>query len=123
MLKKMKIKMLVIVSFLLVGLIPMLFIAYESMTNAETALEEESFAKLAAINILKESRLEAFFEERLADIRVLADNPFVKEAFLAMDAALDEAGGQAGGQLRGDGNHNYTAPDSYKEVHDRYDKN
>ncbi len=53
MLKKMKIKMLVIISFLLVGLIPMLFIAYESMTNAEKAIENEAVNKLVAVRSIK----------------------------------------------------------------------
>ncbi len=83
-------------------------------------LRQEAFAKLTAIQASKQAQIERFFAERQGDALVLADNPFVHQAFKALDAAFDVAGGATGGQFKGLTGEKYTAPASYRAVHDRY---
>jgi len=51
---------------------------------------------------------------------VLADNPYVKQAYKALDSAYKANGGAAGGRFKGHTGGKYTAPAGYKSVHDRY---
>ena len=83
-------------------------------------LRKEAFGKLEAIQASKKAQLERFFAERMGDALVLADNPFVHQAFKALDAAFEAAGGATGGRYKGHTNEKYDAPASYRAVYDRY---
>ncbi|MEE8403229.1 MAG: methyl-accepting chemotaxis protein, partial [Candidatus Hydrothermarchaeaceae archaeon] len=55
--------------------------------NAKDALEEEAFAKLEAVSVLKESRISGYFDERKGDALVLAEM-----ADFNLDAAYTKIG-------------------------------
>ena len=91
MFKKMKIKMLVIISFLLVGLIPMIFIAWESASSSEEAIEKEAINKLEAVRTIKKGQIKTFFEGRIGDGKVFASLPFIVDAIGSLDELSKEA--------------------------------
>ncbi|MGR3296089.1 MAG: methyl-accepting chemotaxis protein, partial [Candidatus Bathyanammoxibius sp.] len=86
-------------------------------------LRKESFDKLLAIQVSKKVQIERFFAERQGDALVLADNPFIHQAFKDLDAAFEAGGGASGGAYKGQANEKYSAPASYRAVHDRYFSN
>jgi methyl-accepting chemotaxis protein len=83
-------------------------------------IHHEAVIKLTQSRKIKKSQIERYFTERMNNIRVLAKNPFVKQAFKDLDIALDQGGGQAGGNFKGYGNKRYDAPHNYHSVHDKY---
>ncbi len=84
------------------------------------ALREEAFKKLAAIREIKKSQIESFFAERTANTEALAEDPFVIEAFLALNEVFETAGGVASEAFVGKTNGAYDAPGEYVSVHDEY---
>ena len=119
-LKDLKIKPKLIGAFLLVGLAPLALIGTLSLMKAETAIEAESFSKLEAVQAIRVDQISRFYRNRINDATTLASNPYVQQAFLDLDAALDAGGGATSGSFAGRGNFEYNAPDIYREVHDRY---
>ncbi len=119
-LKNIKMKPKLIGLFLVVGLIPLALIGWISKNTADDALMKKSFAQLEAIRDIKKSQVESFFSERMGDARVLADNPFVHQAFKDLDAAFETAGGFEGRKFKGFTNERYEAPAEYRAVHDSY---
>jgi methyl-accepting chemotaxis protein len=119
-LKDLKMKPKLIGAFLVVGLLPLATIGMVSLKKAETAIETETFAKLEAVQAIKVEQIQGFYQDRMNDVVTLAANPFVQQAFLDLDAALDAGGGSRGGSFRGSGDFSYSAPDEYKAIHDLY---
>ncbi|NQU63180.1 MAG: hypothetical protein HQ517_02690, partial [SAR324 cluster bacterium] len=64
-------------------------------------MEKKAFEGLVAIRGIKKAQIEGFFAERIGDVTVLADNPFIKQAFKDLDLALHADGGALGGKFRG----------------------
>jgi len=120
MFKKMKLKTKLIAFFLAVGIIPFAVISLVSANLASKALEEKAFDALIAVRGIKKSQIEGFFAERIGDVKVLADSPFIVRAFKDLDAALDADGGALSGKFIGRTNENYDAPAAYRKVHDTY---
>ena len=115
---KITIKMKLIVALLAAGLVPMMIIGLYSINSAKDALEMEAFNKLVAIRTIKKNQIEGFFNERLGDVKVLADNPFIVEAFKNLDEIFQKDGGVNGG-FRGNGNFSYQGSDEYKKIHNK----
>lgn len=83
-------------------------------------LRSNAFDKLSAVREIKKNQIQSFFNERMCDARVLADNPYIRQAFKDMDAAFDSLGGAASGLFKGHTNGKYDAPQRYKTIHDKY---
>ena len=66
-----------------------------AQTNEE-ALRRRAFDQLTAVGKIKKTQIENLFAERISDVRVLADSPFVRRAFQELDAAQDASGGSDG---------------------------
>ncbi|MBU3917330.1 HAMP domain-containing protein [bacterium] len=115
-----KMKPKLIVSFLVVGLVPLLFLGFWSVNLAEKALYKTAFNQLISVRDIKKSQIETFFSERKGDAKVLANNPFTVEAFKELDAAFDKAGGIASGKFKGLTKEKFNAPQSYIKAHDKY---
>ncbi len=86
-------------------------------------LRKEAFDKLTAIREIKKAQIKGFFEERMGDARVLADSPFLIEAFKEFNIAFEEAGGADSRQFKGYTNGKFDAPYQYKQVHEKYFEN
>lgn len=91
-----------------------------SITSAMRALEKNAFQQLQAVNTIKKVEIRRFFKERIGDVKVLANNPFTKKAFNDLRKPYDEAGGSLGGKFKGFTKEVFSAPKSYKRIHDRY---
>ena len=122
-LKNIKLKPKLIALFLLVGVIPLMLVAIIAINTATDSLMTKSFDQLIAIRDIKASQIESFFGERIGDAKVLADNPFIHDAFKAFDAAFDAGGGTNGGKFKGYTNYKFDAPEEYKAVHEKYHAN
>jgi methyl-accepting chemotaxis protein len=70
--KDLSLKTKLIVSFLIVGILPLLIGEYLCLKNADKALEEQAMNQLEGIRQIKKDDLESFFHERKMDINVLA---------------------------------------------------
>ena len=54
------------------ALVPLIVVVYIAVRNAEDALEREAFNKLIALRDTRKAQIEAYFKERLRDVRTLA---------------------------------------------------
>lgn len=115
-----KIGVKLICAFLAVGIIPLGTLGMISINLSANALERTAFNQLEAVREIKKYQIERFFQERIGDIKVLANNPFTKSAAKALDQAFNSAGGVQSNRFVGKTNGVYDAPDSYKPVHDIY---
>lgn len=120
--KDIKLGFKLIFSFLIVGVIPLGVLGLISINLSTKALEHAAFNELEAVREIKKFQLESFFQERIGDIKVLANNPFTKRAAQDLSQAFNAAGGVQSKRFVGKTNEVYDAPDSYKKVHDRYFK-
>ncbi len=109
-----------IVLFTMATIIPLAIVSWWSVNLAGKELMKKSFAQLEAIRTIKGNQINSFFNERLGDARVLANDPFVLQAFKELDAAFAAGGGPKGGNFKGHTNERYDAPGEYKKVHDKY---
>ncbi len=121
-LKDIKMKPKLITLFLIVGIVPLAVVGWIAGKTADNALMKKAYDQLEAVRDIKKVQIESFFTERMGDARVLADNPFVREAFKELDAAFDAAGGTQGGRVRGHTNERFDAPEEYRAVHDKHFK-
>ncbi|MCG8550036.1 MAG: methyl-accepting chemotaxis protein [Desulfobacterales bacterium] len=109
-------------SFLAVGIIPLGILGVISLNLSTKALERTAFNQLEAVREIKKFQIESFFQERIGDIKVLANNPFTKNAAKALEQAFNSAGGVQSKRFIGKTGESYDAPESYKKVHDIYFK-
>ena len=58
--------------FILISIVPIIFVAYFSTTSAREALIEDQYNKLDAVEAIKINQLESFFKERIVDIQILS---------------------------------------------------
>lgn len=94
MLSKLSIKSKLLLSFLLVGMIPMAVVAIIALSKSSGILSHEIEAKFGAIQVAKTSHLQDYFKQINNALKVLRDDPYVLEAMLAMNQAF-EAGGSS----------------------------
>ncbi|NUO19466.1 sensor histidine kinase [bacterium] len=66
--------------FVLVALIPLLFMGYQGYYFARLAVKKEAYLHIQAISQQKKSQIEQWFAERRADTEVLSANPSIVEA-------------------------------------------
>lgn len=85
------------------------------LVETVNTLRNQAISKLNAITSIKRIQIENFFNERMGDSRVLAADPYVKEAMKFLDSSFKE-----GGNFKGLANGKYEAPQGYRTVHDRY---
>ena len=114
------IRPLLIASFLVSGLIPIMIVSLISFNTARTELKEQVFRQLESVRNIKKVQIEDFFLKRVKDISVFAANPYILEAYKHLEKAFAGAGGTAGQKFRGYLEGKYDAPESYREIHDRY---
>lgn len=81
-----------ILIMLLISLVPLLIFAYLNINNSKEALENSTFNQLNAIKTIKANQIESFFEERRADINVLAATPIVNQALNDFESIYQNQG-------------------------------
>lgn len=82
-----------------------------------TTLRTEAIAKLGIVRDNRKAQLERYLAERIEDVGGLAGNPYIRQAFIELHQAFQEAGGVAGGAFTGQSQQKYEAPDRYKAIH------
>ena len=87
---------------------------------ASSALHQQAFNSLTAINQMKKIQIENFFKERGGDVQVLAENPFTRQAFRDLAAVFETGGASKGGNFKGLLNGKFIAPAEYRTVHAKY---
>ena len=70
----------VLLGFLVVGLLPMLVVAYVSEQSAQSALEKSTFKELEAIRDIKKGSIEDYFDNIEKQVRTVAENQSLVEA-------------------------------------------
>ncbi|NGZ26191.1 MAG: HAMP domain-containing protein [Magnetococcales bacterium] len=83
--------------FLLVGLLPMFFVGWNSSRASEDALMKAAFSQMEAVRSIKKSQVEKFFGERFGDISVLAQSGDITRALEAIGQAFNAEGNKTGG--------------------------
>lgn len=114
------IRPLLIASFMVSGLIPIMIVSLIGFNTAKTELKEQVFRQLESVRNIKKVQIENFFSKRIEDISVFAANPYIIEAYGRLEEAFNGAGGTTGQKFRGHLEEVYDAPGSYREIHDRY---
>jgi methyl-accepting chemotaxis protein len=92
MLNKLSIKVKLLLSFLLVGMIPMIVVAIIALSKSSTILNQEIEGKFAAIQAAKTGHLQDYFKQISKALKVLRDDPYALEALLAMNQAFESNG-------------------------------
>lgn len=70
--KDMSLKTKLIITFLILGILPLIIGEYFCLKNADQALEKQAMMQLESIRQIKKDDLESFFNERKMDINILA---------------------------------------------------
>jgi len=68
----MKLKTKLLITFLAVGLTPLLLVSFIASYIASSAIEKQTFSQLVAVREIKKSQIEGYFDERKGDIEVLS---------------------------------------------------
>lgn len=63
-----------VLNFILIGLGSVIIISFLSYRQLKKAILERTFQQLTAVRIISQSQVEAFFSNRLSDVKLLADN-------------------------------------------------
>ncbi|MBF0609904.1 MAG: HAMP domain-containing protein [Magnetococcales bacterium] len=85
--------------FLIVGLVPMIFVGWYSEKSADAALMKTAFGQLEAVRSIKKTQIEKFFAERHGDIAVLAKNADAITSLEEMENAYETEGGKVNGPV------------------------
>lgn len=120
MLKDVSIKLLLVFSFLVSGLIPIMIVSLIGYNAARVELKNQAFRQLESVRDIKKEQIKNFFSERINNISVFARDPFIISAYKDLKTAFEEAGGIENNRFRGFRDEIYNAPESYKKIHDKY---
>ncbi|MDM8564316.1 cache domain-containing protein [Candidatus Halobeggiatoa sp. HSG11] len=77
--------------FLIISLIPLITVGLLAYKHAQDALQIEIINKLTAVRDIKARQINNYFNERLADIKILSNNPTVITAMNDFDKAFQDA--------------------------------
>jgi len=92
MLKNLKLKQKLILTFCAVGIIPLLIIGVVATLNASSAIHELAFNQLESVQTIKKNQIEEYFESRKNDLEVYAHNTAVVQASARFIKAFDKKG-------------------------------
>jgi signal transduction histidine kinase len=74
-------RVLLVGGFLVAGLIPLMILSLASYRTAHEELKRQAFRQLEAVREVKRQRLQQYFQERFADLRVFAATPSLQYAY------------------------------------------
>ncbi|TKB48612.1 response regulator [Ferrimonas sediminicola] len=95
-LAELKIRPKLIALLFVTGVIPMVIVTLIATRLANDALINQSFDQLNAVQSIRKTNIEAYFDERLADIRVLAESERIADlrAWLAAPQSQEDLSGR-----------------------------
>ncbi len=120
MIRDLSIKILLVCSFLVSGLLPTMVVSLIGFATTKAELNQQAFRQLESVRNIKKEQITNFFSERINNISVFARNPYIVEAYKELKQAFENAGGVESSRFRGHLEEAYDAHPSYISVHDRY---
>jgi signal transduction histidine kinase len=75
--------------FLIIALIPLLFMGFQGYNSARRAIEQEAYLHMQAVAATKVSQIGMWFEERRNDVQLLTANPHLREAVARLGRQYD----------------------------------
>lgn len=114
--RKIPIKTILIIGFLISGLIPTLIISYVSYRTTRAEMKEQVFRQLESVRNIKKEQIYNYFNERIANISAFSENPTVLKAFKDLEAVFK----QDGNSYKGLSGEKFEAPQFYMDIHERY---
>ncbi|MBM9514898.1 methyl-accepting chemotaxis protein [Desulfogranum marinum] len=103
--------------FVAIATLPLLISGATTYVQMNKALMKKSYAELIAVRDIKKGQIQSFFQERLGDVKVLAGNPYIREAYVELNEIF-RASDYGSSIFRGRTNEAYDAPAAYTRVHD-----
>jgi len=85
MLRDIPLRARIVLSILFCGLIPLFIVSLVSFDAARTELKNQAFRELRSVRDIKITVLQKFYFERRADVRVFAANPYIRQAYEALN--------------------------------------
>ncbi|MBN1197073.1 MAG: response regulator [Candidatus Aminicenantes bacterium] len=113
-------KLLLVTSFLVIGMIPVMTFALISLHTSDIEFRNQAFQHLESVRNIKKHQIENFFSERLRDVTVLSGNPYVVSAFRDLRQAFYDNGDKENRGFQGHTRGRFKAPSPYRRVHDRH---
>jgi methyl-accepting chemotaxis protein len=92
MMDRLRIKTKLLAVFFLVSLLPLSFVTLMSLNKAGKALEDETRAKLAAVQEIKKNHIESYFKQLRTALKIASDDPYVQNALMAFNSAFNSNG-------------------------------
>ncbi|MDQ1354831.1 MAG: Histidine kinase, partial [Acidobacteriota bacterium] len=120
MIRDIPVKVLLVCSFLVSGLIPIMIVSLIGFNTAKTELKEQAFRQLESVRNIKKEQIKNFFSERINNISVFANDPYIIDAYRDLKKEFEKVGGTESKRFKGYLEEAYDAPVSYKKKHDRY---
>jgi methyl-accepting chemotaxis protein len=108
MMDRLRIKTRLLVVFLLVGLVPLVFMTLMALNKAGQALEDETQAKFAAVQEIKKNHIESYFKQVKKALKIASYDPYAQNALMAFNSSFRS-------------NDNTTDNDDYRENIDAYE--
>ncbi len=119
MLRDIPIRWLLLVGFLFAGLLPVMGVALVGYQTQRQEMQAQAFRQLESVRDFKRAHLQRFFQERLASVELLAQDPHKAQVLGHLCQAFRQ--GQAAGQrFEGLNHRRFLAPLPYRQVHDLY---
>jgi signal transduction histidine kinase len=85
MLRDIPLRARIVLGILFCGLIPLFIVSLVSFDAARTELKNQAFRQLQSVRDIKITVLQKFYFERRADVRVFAANPYIRQAYEALN--------------------------------------
>ncbi|MCP4726945.1 MAG: hypothetical protein GY863_18030, partial [bacterium] len=101
-------------AFLIVGVIPLVIVAFMSISKTTDGMMALSYNQMNAVQAIKAVQVGSFFGERVGDVNVLADNPYTKMAAAELGSAA------AGARQRGVTGTGLMQDSEFKAVYDSH---
>ena len=87
MLRDIPLRARIVLGILFCGLIPLFIVSLVSFNAARTELKNQAFRQLRSVRDIKITVLQKFYFERRADVRVFAANPYIRQAYEALNGS------------------------------------
>lgn len=87
-------------SFIIVGLVPLLLTGFISLRSSRIEMTEAAFHQLEAVQSIKASEISDYFQSKLGDVRMYANNTAVQMAMERFASAYEVTGSTGNDQWR-----------------------
>lgn len=86
----MSIKLKLLIMFLLIAILPMVFVGFISFSHAKKSLYNQQLERLASYADLKVAKIESFYNQLQSDIKIVQDNYLIKTSLPVLTQFSEE---------------------------------